>query len=110
MPANDKVRILLETLLQRTQNGKAKWTTGSRDDTYIWSGSAASVVLLTKDNDGFQPWWVRLVDADGRTVEEEEVDVDSDLYNLLADLYPAARSDALNISSTIDGLLDDLGV
>ncbi|MCI4657556.1 hypothetical protein [Cryobacterium zhongshanensis] len=109
MPTSDKFDQLLSKLAQRTYEGKANWRPGSRDDTYVWSGSAASVVLLTKDNDGLPPYWVRLVDADGRAIEEEIVEPGEDSFDLVTQLYVAARSDALDITSTIDQLLEDLG-
>lgn len=85
-----------------------KWTAGSKEDTFLWSGSSASVVLSTKDNDGEAPWLVRLVDADGRTVESESVDGRSEVFAVTEELYSAARASALNIEETIDGLLEDL--
>lgn len=101
---------LLKKLTERTLAGIAAWSPGSRDDTFIWSGTSASVVLSTKDQDGVSPYVVRLVDNAGRIVEEELFANDSNqaLIPLVRDLYAVARANALNIDGTIEGLLDDL--
>lgn len=109
MAGSDRLITLLEVLRRRTGNGAAKWTTGSRDDTYIWSGSSASVALLSKDNDGWPPYMVRLIDATGRVIEEELFDGDNRYFLLVQNLYSEARSDALDITAAIDSLLEDLG-
>lgn len=108
MPPSEKLGQLVQKLLERTTNGSASWSPGSRDDTYIWSGSNASVVVLTQDNDSAPPWIVRLVDGAGRIVEEEVFAGDVQGFVLVSKLYEAARADALDISATIDGLLNDL--
>ena len=107
--SNEKLITLLRTLLQRTTSGAASWTSGSRDDTYIWSGSSASVAVLTRDNDGASPFIVRLIDGGGRIIEDEVYEHGDAGYDMISDLYGAARADALDINAAIDGLLDDLG-
>lgn len=109
MAITNKLFTLLDTLRGRTDQGAVKWTSGSREDTYLWSGSAASVALSTKDNDSQAPWLIRLIDSDGRVMESEMVDGASPFFEMVGDLYSGARSSALNIDGTIDGLLDDLG-
>ena len=106
--STDKLLLLAEKLLDRTQIGQASWSPGSRDDTFIWSGTNASVVLLSKDNDNAQPWIVRLVDGSGRTVEQATFVGGDRGWEMVNRLYQAARSDALDINATIDSLLDDL--
>lgn len=105
----DKILQLAEKLLERTALGQATWSPGSREDTFIWSGTNASVVLLSKDNDNAPPWLIRLVDGDGRTVEQEPFGGRDRGWELVNKLYHAARADALDINATIDSLLDDLG-
>lgn len=108
MPASNKFMQLLDTLLTRTKRGKARWTPGSRDDTFIWSGSSASVAVLTRDNDGAPPWMVRIIDDDGRTIEEEMFLPNETGYDLVSELYNVARADALDITAAIESLLGDL--
>lgn len=107
--ASEKIPDLLSALLHATEDSRASWTPGSREDTFVYSGSSASVVLSTQDNDGLVPYVIRLLDAEGRTVEELTVGTSGELASVTYNLYKAARSDALNIDRTISGLLDDLG-
>jgi hypothetical protein len=108
LPASSRLIKLLTTLHQRTGKGIQKWTTGSRDDTFIWSGSSASVSMLTRDNDGETPFVVRLIDSEGRIVEEEIFEFTDESIELVRELYAQARSDALDIDAAIQSLLDDL--
>ena len=108
MTASGKLIELLRVLLIRTREGRAPWSPGSRDDTYIWSGSNASVAILTKDNDGQQPWKIQLFDSNGRVIEDETFMPTDPNFPLVGELYTLARSDALDITSAIDGLLEDL--
>jgi len=111
-PHVTKIDELLERLKDATRDGRAHWTVASRADTFVWSGSEASVVLSTEDDDGHPPYIVRIVDAEGRTVEEERYSFAVDPIprgaEILATLYDLARSDALDVTSTIKSLLDDL--
>ena len=108
MTASDRLIQLLTTLMSRTGKGISKWTTGSRDDTYIWSGSSASVALLTRDNDSAPPYTVRLIDSEGRVVEQEMFEFDDFHFDTVQNLYGLARADALDINAAIDSLLSDL--
>ncbi len=108
MIASPKLRELLQTLTRATFEGRANWNKGSRDDTFVWSGSNASVILLTKDNDGAAPYIVRLADAEGRIIESVATMPGGDDTRIAGELYAAARADALDINATIEGLLDDL--
>lgn len=113
----EKLLELMRRLLQRTHEGVVDWGPGSRADMFIWSGSTASVALFTKDNDGFAPYVVRLTDEGGRPIEEELVGVDrqefggggsNPNFEVVEKLYHLARSKALNIDATIEGLLGEL--
>lgn len=110
MPASPKLETLIARLIERTRAGAIKWAPASRDDSFIWSGTSASVVLSTKDYDGEAPFVIRLVDDSGRTVEEVVYDMGSNRtdLDLVKEFYHRARSSALSIDDTIEGLLADL--
>lgn len=104
----DKLIAMLERLLVKTQSSNAKWSNGSRSDTFIWSGSKASVAVLSQDNDGQSPYLIRLINEDGLTLEEITQSWDGPYFQLFKDLYLAARSDALDITLALDSLIEDL--
>jgi hypothetical protein len=106
--ADTRLEVLIKTLADRTARSRLGWTAASREDTFVWSGTNASVMLYTKDNDGQAPWMLRLIDKDGRIIEEGEYTHSVYLGEMVGGLYADARSEALDISATIDGLLDDL--
>jgi hypothetical protein len=109
MTASQKFVQLIDALLIRSREGKVSWAPGGRDDTFIWSGSSASVAVLTKDNDGQQPWRIQLYDSSGRVIEDETFLMSSPYFEQIGELYGLARADALDINAAIDGLLEDLG-
>lgn len=110
MTTPSKLRRLIDRLHDQTNTGSVTWTPGSREDTFIWSGTSASVILSTRDFDGQAPFELAVMDSDGRTVEQATfggLEGIEDLERVRA-LYKSARSSALNIDETIDGLLSDL--
>lgn len=110
IPTNEKMRSLLTNLLTKTQSGQIKWSVGARADTFQWSGSAASVQLASQDNDGVPPLVVRLLDSEGRVVEDERFQrTNHSDFRLVGALYDAARRNARNVDATIDDLLGELG-
>ena len=50
-----------------------------------------------------------ILDSSGQTLEEESFGGGDAYFDLAFELYRAARSNALDIDSTIDKLLSDLG-
>jgi hypothetical protein len=51
---------------------------------------------------------VRIIDDDGRTIEEEMFLPNETGYDLVSELYNVARADALDITAAIESLLGDL--
>ena len=108
MAATNKFLKLMRTLVDRTKLGNARWVSGSRDDTFIWSSASGSIVVFPADHDGQQPWSVRVVDSEGRTLEEEVFGRNDDGFAEAGELYQVARGNALDIDTTIDRMLRDL--
>ena len=112
----NRIKELLTRLEERTAGGVASWSSGTRDDTFLFNGSNASVALSTKDNDGIPPYVVTLYDDAGRPVEtyqaaydaDFEDDEPSDWYKLVDRLYQGARRNALKIDDVIASLEQDL--
>ena len=104
-----KFSKLMRTLLDRTRSGQATWVVGSRDGTFIWSSKSGSITVFPTDHDDRAPWSVMILDSSGQTLEEESFGGGDAYFDLAFELYRAARSNALDIDSTIDKLLSDLG-
>lgn len=111
MTSSNDLGTLLKTLSARTLADRASWSRGSSDHTFIWSGTSASVVLSSTDQDGVSPYTVRLVDKDERMIEEVQIGPASDpeMLELLTGLYAVARERADRLDGTIAGLMGDLG-
>lgn len=109
MEPSNRLLQLVDTLRSRTRAGRANWMQGSQDDTFLWSTTSGSVVVFPKDHDNQPPYVVRILGEEGQVLEEETFFGDDDAFDNVLALYKAARGNALDIDSTIDRLLGELG-
>ncbi|MFF2605823.1 hypothetical protein [Arthrobacter koreensis] len=109
MALTEKLRKLVDTLVSRTKEGRANWSPGSRDDTFLWSTPSGSVVVFPEDHDDQPPWTVRILGSEGQILEQESFSINDNGFKAVDELYALARANALDIDSTIDALLEDLG-
>jgi hypothetical protein len=110
--AISRVQSLLIRLSERTNAGAITWIQGSTPDTFIYSGTRASVALSTQDGDGAPPYVVTLYDESGNAVDAytaRPTQRNVDWFKIVQRLYQAARRKALNIDVVIDALEADLG-
>lgn len=97
-----------------TRAGRVRWelAEAGRDDAFTVATPSGAVTLLTRDNDGREPFVLMVRDARGRLVERADLrwasDEDAELYALVARLYRVARHQALGTHAVIDALLRDL--
>ncbi len=110
MTTPDRLKTLISALINGTRSGKVDWTRASRDDSFAFSGSAASVILSSVDGDAQPPYLLALFDANGSLVEQVTSGNYDEPYGKLHDLYPLARSNAVNIDSVVDSLLGEIEV
>lgn len=101
---------LVDALLAGTLNGKVRWQTHDRVDSFHFDGSTGSIVIRTSDRDGLPPYEFIVLNSDSQVVESlhSRDDDDEDLENSLHTLYEAARQSALDVDGTIRGLLREV--
>jgi hypothetical protein len=107
---DERVAALVARLADRTRAGRVRWelATADRDDSFTHAIPAGAVTIFSRDHDGRDPYVFTVRDADGRMVERVEVAKESQLYELVTDLYRRARHQALRTGAVIDALLTDL--
>ena len=99
---------ILEGLVQRTTEGKLKWSRGVETDRFVASVDAISIVIaetrrLTHRLD--------ILDESGQTVESLDYrDTTREQNEQLARLYVLARRSALNTEATLQKLAKALNV
>jgi hypothetical protein len=104
-------------LLARTEDGKVPWAPFTEDDGFAFVGSAAAVVVRSRDGDGAYPYVLELFDGQNELRETlhtgfdltEHGDQEANAWNdTLARLYHAARRRALRIDELSMSILDDI--
>lgn len=115
-----KILELVRRLTTATEAGQAKWQRTDTATAFTYTGATSSVVVASKDTDGWAPFVLTLLDSAGAEVEKVESDtrwdseyetsfVTSTPWNdKLEHLYTVARRSALNIDDVVDSLLADL--
>ena len=92
---------ILAGLVDRTAEGRLKWTTTVRDDRFTTSIDAISVVIGQRSQ-GHQ---LEISNEAGQTIESLSYDDSTEEQDeLLERLYVLARRSALDIQSTLDKL------
>ena len=97
-----KLGQILEGLVQRTAEGKLKWSRTVENDRFVTSVDAISVVI--SESQGFY-YRLDILDESGQTVESLDFpDVTPEYHEQLAHLYALARRSAIDIDSTLEKL------
>ena len=97
---------ILLGLVQRTAEGKLKWTKAAEDDQFVASVDAISVTIA-KDGDFFHR--LDILDESGGTVESlGYTDTSPDQDDELARLYVLARRSAHDVNSVLEKLAKGL--
>ena len=101
---------ILDGLIQRTTEGKLKWRRSVRDDQFVVSVDAISIVIQELPPRGGDPnYRLEILDENGRTVEVLHYDnSNSEQDKQMASLFVLARRSALNIDSVLQKLAEAL--
>jgi hypothetical protein len=99
---------ILSGLVQRTAEGKLKWTRSVQNGRFVASVDAISVTV-SEDADFSFRYRLNILDESGETVESLRYeDTTSEQDEQLARLYVLARRSALNINATLEKLAKGL--
>ena len=97
---------ILVGLVQRTTEGKLKWSRTVQNDRFVTSVDAISIVILeTEDYNANINYRLDILDESGETVESlGYADTTREQDEQLARLYVLARRSAHNIDATLEKL------
>ena len=96
---------ILTALVQRTTDGKLKWSRAVQNDRFVASVDAVSIVILETDDVREGSYRLDILDESGETVDSlsyQDTTAQEDLE--LARLYVLARRSARNVDSTLEKL------
>ena len=97
---------ILTGLIQRTTEGKLKWSRAARSDRFITSVDAISIVITEVLHSAYR---LEVLNEAGETVEDLEFPNTTDEQNRqLEGLYALARRSALNTDTTLEKLAKGL--
>lgn len=112
---DERILRLAKRLLEMTNEGSIQWERGSssRDDVFAWSSPRSTVTIWSRDKDKSHPFVLAITDASGTEVERVTDIGDGpsymSLWEIMDDLYPLVRRQALQVDKVINDLLEDLG-
>ncbi len=96
---------ILEGVVQRTTEGKLKWSRTVQNDRFVSSVDAISIVIVEIDSHRQTTYRLDILDESGETVESLGFqDTTPEQDRELARLYVLARRSALDINSTLEKL------
>ena len=97
---------ILERLVQRTTEGKLKWSRSVETDRFVASVDAISIVIAETRSLNYR---LDILDESGQTVESLDYrDTTREQNEQLARLYVLARRSALNTEATLQKLANAL--
>ncbi len=93
---------ILNGLVQRTAEGKVRWTRAAHDGSFVTSLDAISIMI----QDGSSGYQLEILDESGVTVEALRITANSPIEQdeQLQHLYILARRSAHNIDATLEKL------
>lgn len=117
-PANERLLVLAERLLQRTEAGKISWSRTAEENTFLFNGTSSSVAVEGHvDRDGDFVGSLRVLNERGSEVDTLRTDFGDGAggrwtparhNELLRKLHSSARGSALRINEVLDVLLNEL--
>ena len=105
-----EVGQILVGLVQRTEEGRLKWSRAAQSDRFVTSVDAISLVIMEINefiDEGivYSNYRLNILDESGEVVESlGRYDTSPEQDEQLARLYVLARRSALNIDSTLEKL------
>jgi hypothetical protein len=103
---------LCQRLVGATMLGEVEWT-AEEETAFVCARSSGTVGIRSRDRDGEPPYELVIFDPSGAKVEtllsDWSVEEEPAFWNeALADLYRAARRNALGVDKLLDDLLAEL--
>jgi hypothetical protein len=112
----DKLKALAERLLERTRDGRVAWEQTDRELTFATVLKPGSVRIGRTTTAGYS---LVVTNGQGTTLEQVAVDPDDPfqatstsmaaLVRILPQLHEMVRRQVLEVDSTLDSMLDQLG-
>ena len=110
-----KIITILKKLIERTQEGKIRWSETADPDVFIATVDTIGVIVkrMNWGRSGFESFKVEILNREGRIAEDLTIDdVTTADYNPLGDLieqlHTLARRSALDAEATLDDLVQEL--
>ena len=95
---------ILTAVVQRTKDGKLKWTRTVQNDRFVTSVEAISMVIVETDH-FFAAYRLDILDESGEAVESlGQQDTTPEQDRELGHLYVLARRSALDVDATLEKL------
>jgi hypothetical protein len=111
----DKVRLFVEKLAQKTEEGKVSWERTADEGMFQAAFPNYTVQVFSRVNrDETVDYVVQIRDEDGVVIEEATEEVlkvgkyDRDTLELLAKMFRNARRKALGVDKAVDSILSVL--
>ena len=96
---------ILTGLVQRTTEGKLKWSRAVQNDRFVTSVDAVSIVIVETEDARRGSYRLDILDESGETVDSLSYqDSTGEEDEELARLYVLARRSALDVDSTLEKL------
>ena len=96
---------ILTGLVQRTTEGKLKWSRSAQENQFVTSVDTISIVIAESGNFGIDTYCLDVLDESGEVVDSLSFRDTSEVQDQeLARLFVLARRSAHNIDSTLERL------
>jgi hypothetical protein len=109
---NEQLTTLARRLIAATATGETQWQ-GREPDCYHWASGYGSVRVSSRDRDGEPPYELAVYNTRDEKVDElssELIGDEPEAWNrALAELYRAARRNALGADEIVEALIGALG-
>lgn len=115
--AEQKMHVLINTLVEKTNRGELSWDTTDLDDVFQLTFSNNTIRLSlgrSPSNLSEEAYFINIYDSNGKLIDsindEDLGDLFSNAFIQLRGLYQNARRTALGVDKAIDDILDELSL
>jgi hypothetical protein len=116
--ARNRLIALARGLVERTVSGQIEWREVVPANAFQLDIPSGAIVIETVDSDESPPYRMTIHNPEGQEVDALEQEWEAyegesypaDWNVTLADLFEAARRNALDIDSVLNGIIQDLGL
>ncbi|WP_267625794.1 hypothetical protein [Gordonia sputi] len=109
---DSRLASLIDGLTERTSSTGERKLSWSEEpgDIFELNLRRTTLRVRSKDRDGAYPYLFEILDDEARLIERVEVDIDSDTFSRVHDLYMAAVRNARNVDEVVDSLFEELDI